>query len=399
MLSKVFVTGIGTVTGIGINVSETFSSLTSQQTGISSAIYLDTIHRDAIPVCEVKASNEKLCELASISTKIRLTRTSLIGIIAAKEALESSGITNISAKKTGLISATTVGGMDKTEKYFGDYNSNKRFNEFICSHDSGSSTEIIADHLGIKEFISTISTACSASANAIIFGTQLIKHGILDRVLVGGTDALTKFTLNGFNALLILTKTECKPFDQNRTGLVLGEGAGYLVLESEKSVQEENKRIICEVKGYGNACDAYHQTATSPNGYGPYLSMQNALEMGGLKPDGIQYINAHGTGTTNNDLSEGKAIEQIFTEKVPYISSTKAYTGHLLGAAGSVEAVYCCLAIRERTIFPNLNFEEPMKELSFTPTDKVVKNINIENVMSNSFGFGGNNSSIIFSRC
>jgi len=399
MQERVFVTGIGAITGIGKNTSEIFNSLLSEQSGIGSISFLDTIHKDEIPICEVKAMNDELHELAKTSIKSGFTRTALLGMIAAKEALTNSCIQNLSEKRTGLISATTVGGMDKTEQHFKDFINSNKYNDFVCSHDSGDSTEKIADYLGIKDYVSTLSTACSASANAIIFGTQLIKHGILDRAIVGGTDALTKFTLNGFNTLLILTKEKCRPFDQNRSGLALGEGAGYLVLESKKSIEDENKTIICEITGYGNACDAYHQTATSPNGYGPYLAMQKAIEMSGLNPNQIQYINAHGTGTPNNDLTEGKAIERIFSRNIPYVSSTKGYTGHLLGAAGSVEAIISCLTLKENIIFPNLNFIEPIKDLSFSPTNRIINNVEVENIMSNSIGFGGNNSSLIFSRC
>jgi 3-oxoacyl-[acyl-carrier-protein] synthase-1 len=231
-----------------------------------------------------------------------------------------------------------------------------------------------------------------------MFGAQLIKAGFLDRVIAGGTDSVTKFTLNGFNTLMILDKNGCRPFDENRAGLTLGEGAAYIVLESEKAVRSRNKKVLSTLTGYGNANDAYHQTASSPEGTGAWMAMEKALAISGLKPDEIDYINVHGTGTLNNDLSEGIALQKIFSENVPSFSSTKPYTGHTLGAAGAIEAVISILSLNHNILFPNLRFETPMKELYITPLSKVVKDVEIKNVLSNSFGFGGNNSTLIFSK-
>jgi 3-oxoacyl-[acyl-carrier-protein] synthase-1 len=249
--------------------------------------------------------------------------------------------------------------------------------------------------------VSTISTACSSSANSIMFGARLIKHGMLDRVLAGGSDSMSKFTLNGFNTLMILDKHHCRPFDKSRTGLNLGEGAAFLVLESEESLG--SRTPLCELSGYANANDAYHQTASSPDGYGPYLSMKAALETAlsvhGINPGAIGYINAHGTGTDNNDLTEGIAIERIFGDSIPPVSSTKPFTGHTLGAAAAVEAVISILSIQNKMIFPNLNFKEKIDELHFEPVKELIKGTELKHVLSNSFGFGGNDSTLIFSAC
>jgi 3-oxoacyl-[acyl-carrier-protein] synthase-1 len=268
----------------------------------------------------------------------------------------------------------------------------------IVNHDCGDSTERIADFLGITGFMTTISTACSSSANSIMFGAQLIKAGFIDRVIAGGTDSVTRFTLNGFNTLMILDKNGCKPFDENRAGLTLGEGAAYVVLESEEIVTSRNKKTLAELAGYGNANDAYHQTASSPEGIGAFLAMEKALKFAGLSPGTIDYINVHGTGTQNNDLSEGIALQKIFGEKMPEFSSTKSYTGHTLGAAGAVEAVISILSINNGILFPNLRFETPMKELNIKPLTKVRKGVEVRNILSNSFGFGGNNSTLILSK-
>jgi 3-oxoacyl-[acyl-carrier-protein] synthase-1 len=196
---------------------------------------------------------------------------------------------------------------------------------------------------------------------------------------------------------MILDRDQCRPFDENRNGLNLGEGSGFLVLESEDAVNRERKTVLGEIRGYGNACDAYHQTASSPEGHGAFLSMQKALEVAKLHPTEIGYINTHGTGTKNNDLSEGIAIERLFRENIPPCSSTKSFTGHTLGAAGAVEAVISLIALMNQCIFPNLNYSDPMHELTFEPARVYQANVPLRHIMSNSFGFGGNNSSLIIS--
>ena len=221
---------------------------------------------------------------------------------------------------------------------------------------------------------------------------------MLDVVVAGGTDALTKFTLNGFNTLMILDEQLCQPFDDNRRGLNLGEGAGYVVLVSEKVAASLTKKPAVKLSGYCNANDAYHQTASSPDGNGSFLAMTGALKKSGLQPSDIDYINLHGTGTQSNDIAEGTAIQRLFSGAYPKMSSTKSFTGHTLGACGGIEAVFSILAIKHGMMFPNLRLQTPMKELAFTPITKLIKNIAINHVLSNSFGFGGNCSSLIFSK-
>ena len=230
-----------------------------------------------------------------------------------------------------------------------------------------------------------------------MLGARFIKSGKLDRVIVGGTDALSKFTINGFKTLMIQSEELCKPFDANRNGLNLGEAAAYLVLESEQIAIKENKPILAYVSGYANANDAFHQTASSHNGEGAFLAMDKALQNASLLPRDINYINAHGTATPNNDLSESVAIKRIFEDKVPDFSSTKAFTGHTLAAAGAVEAVFSVLALQEQVVFPNINFETEIPETGLKPVTELKRN-QIQNVLSNSFGFGGNCSTLILSK-
>jgi 3-oxoacyl-[acyl-carrier-protein] synthase-1 len=288
--------------------------------------------------------------------------------------------------------------MDKSELFYYDYLKLKKINPYIETHDCADSTEKVADYFGIKDFITTVSTACSSASNAVLLGARMIQSGKLKRIIAGGTECLTKFHLNGFNSLKILDKEACRPFDKNRAGITLGEGAAYIVLEAEETSATSCKDFSFELSGWGNACEAFHQTASSPDGDGAYLAMKKALEMSGLQACDIDYINAHGTGTDNNDISEGRAIEKLFSPKIPPVSSTKPYTGHTTSAAGTVEAIITLLGMKHNMIFPNLNFNEQMPELKFKPVDKLITDIKLTHTLSNSFGFGGNNTSLIFSK-
>jgi 3-oxoacyl-(acyl-carrier-protein) synthase len=398
MNAPVYVVGTGIISAIGNNVAENLAALENGKAGMGEMRFLDSVHRQRLPVAEVKFSNEELASIAVLPSYS--SRTALLSAIAAKEALDSSGIENFSELRTGFISANTVGGMDKTENFFPHYlpDHSKGKLRDVVNHECGAVTEVVADALGIKNYVSTISTACSSSANSIFCGARLIKQNILDVVIAGGTDALAKFTLNGFNTLMILDQQYCQPFDENRRGLNLGEGAGYIVLVSEKIAKQLKYQPHCALTGYCNANDAYHQTASSPDGTGSFLAMKGALTKSNLAPHDINYINLHGTGTQNNDIAEGTAIRLLFESDFPPMSSTKSFTGHTLGASGGIEAVFSVLAIQHGLIYPNLRFETKMKELPFAPATKFKKGEKINHVLSNSFGFGGNCSSLIFSK-
>ncbi len=396
MPKRIYVTGMGIISALGKNLPETYDALIHSQSGIGPINWIDTIHKDKIPVAEVHYSNSELQSLLGVVNNSNYTRSTLLALLAAKEAIKTARLADFN--ETGLISANTVGGMDKSELYYYDYLKEKKINPFIETHDCADSTEKVADFFGIKGFLSTVSTACSSASNAILLGARLIQNGMLKRVIAGGTECLTKFHLNGFNSLKILDAEPCKPFDMNRAGITLGEGAGYLVLESEDVVNKQDKDFLFELSGWGNACEAFHQTASSPEGDGAFLAMKKALEMSSLLPEQIDYINAHGTGTDNNDLSEGRAIERLFAPRIPYVSSTKPYTGHTTSAAGAVEAIISLLGMKNNRVFPNLNFKEQMPELNFKPVEKLLTNLELNHILSNSFGFGGNNTSLIFSK-
>jgi 3-oxoacyl-(acyl-carrier-protein) synthase len=394
----VYIAGIGVISAIGNNVAEHLSSFEREAAGMGDITQLHTIHRGRLPVAEVKLSNEQLSTLTGFPQEI--SRTAQLSLVAAKEALAEAAIPLNADWRTGFISANTVGGMDKSEYFFIDFlaDNNKGKLRHVFDHECGSMTELVANKLGINGLVTTVSTACSSSANAISYAARLIKNDILDIAVAGGTDALTEFTLNGFNTLMILDKDFCRPFDRDRAGLNLGEGAGYLVLVSEKVAKTLANAPYCTLAGYANRNDAFHQTASSPDGTGSFLAMNAALEASGLAARDIDYINLHGTGTPNNDSSEGAAVLRIFGDDYPAMSSTKSYTGHTLGASVGIEAVFSVLAIKHGIVYPNLRFETVMEGLPLKPQTEFLKGQKIDNVMSNSFGFGGNCTSLIFSR-
>ena len=391
---RIAVTGLGVVSALGIGVQENMEAMRVGKTGISvSPDILVTGNR--LPVGEIKLTNPVLAELAGVPADAHLSRTALLGILAVKEAISDARIPE--GLRVGLVSSTSVGGMDLTEHFFVSFIDNPSSGRLrdVKMHDCCASTDAIAEYCDIKGYRTTVSTACSSAANALMIGAKLIRHGILDCVIAGGTDALSAFTLNGFKSLRILDENICRPFDQTRAGLNLGEGAGYLVLQREDTV---SKDPYCWLSGYANRNDAHHQTASSEDGDGAFMAMSEALQKAGLTADDVDYINVHGTGTNNNDLSEGRALKRLFGEKVPPFSSTKGFTGHTLAAAGGIEAVWSVLSVRNGIIWPNINHNVPMDDIGAVPETEFKSGVQIDCVLSNSFGFGGNCSSVVFTR-
>ena len=389
----IVVTGVGIVSALGIGVDKNLAAICKGESGISASPQLLRTANN-LPVGELRLSNGELHDILGISQGEHLSRTALLGILAVKEAMACANIDF--SKRVGLVSSTSVGGMDLTEHFFEKFmedDSAGRLRD-VRMHDCAASTEAIARHCSINGYRTTISTACSSAANAVITGAKLLKHNIVDYVVVGGTDALSAFTLNGFKSLMILDENPCRPFDATRTGLNLGEGAGYLLLQRE----EDAESYYCRLAGFSNRNDAHHQTASSAEGNGAYLAMSEALKLANLAPENVAYINAHGTGTGNNDASESAAFVRLFGNNVPPFSSTKAFTGHTLAAAGGVEAVLSVLAIKLGCRYPNLNFTTPIPEFGLTPICKYEENVQVDSVLTNSFGFGGNCSSLLFTR-
>jgi len=386
----IVITGAGIVSALGRGKAETLRALQEQRSGIAPIDILGTVHR-ALPAGEVRQTNAALCRELGIADETGTARTTLLGITAVSEALADCG--EISGENAVLLSGTTVGGMDITEREYPDGDP-----VFLRHHYAGSTTRAIADHFGNTfSRAATISTACSAAANAIITGARMLEDGAADVVVAGGSEALSRYHLNGFRSLMILSDEPCRPFDAARRGLNLGEGAAFLVLETEEHALKRGATIMATLSGWGNRCDAFHQTATSDDGEGPYLAMTAALQKAGLQPADISYINAHGTATENNDRSELAALHRVFGRRLPPFSSTKAFTGHTTSTSGSIEAVISLLALQHNFLPANLNFAhsidgEPAPVTTQQPTEK------LRHILSNAFAFGGNDSALVISR-
>ena len=399
---NIAITGEGIVSAIGLNKQEVLQSLREGRSGIGEMKYLQSVHHE-LPVGEVDLSNEQMKGKLGIPFGQMMSRTALMGMLAIDQALKDAHVDKedlMSRKANGkplrivLVSGTTVGGMDITELCFDQLEEQANI-EILQHHDGGNSTQMMADHFGIFDEVTTLSTACSSAANAIMLGARLLKAGKADMVVAGGTEALSRFHLNGFNSLMILDHEPCRPFDATRAGLNLGEGAAFVVLEPEENAQRREATPHAYLTGYGNACDAFHQTASSENGEGAYLAMTEALEMAHLSANDIQYVNAHGTGTPNNDQSESVSLKRVFGDEMPLVSSTKSFTGHTTSASGSIETIICILAMQHHFVPANLGWKNPM-ENGILPS-MGVQNIDLENVLCNSFGFGGNDSSLVIS--
>ena len=405
-MEPIVITGCGIVSAIGIGKGETLDALRKGHTGIAPLRYLHTVHRD-LPVGEVKLSDDELKQRLGIATE-PTTRTALLGMLALDEALDEAGL---KAPGTGsvrrsipgnplvaLVCGTTVGGMDKTEQYYRDYLTNDSRNDYILTHDCGATTTLMARRFpGLFSLCTSVSTACSSAANAVITGANLLRSGQADIAVVGGAECLTKYHLNGFRTLMILDHEPCRPFDATRAGLNLGEGAAFLVLETVECALRRCAALQAQLTGYGNACDAYHQTASSDEGKGAFLAMTKALAAACLQPSDIGYVNAHGTGTPNNDLSESRALQRLFGSTLPPVSSTKGMTGHTTSASGSIEAVISVMALQHQLVPVNYGWRQPMAG-GILPAMHSVPPRPIEHVMCNALGFGGNDSSLIFSQ-
>ena len=397
MAERIVITAMGICSALGDNLEEHLTGLLSGQSGLSVVENVSTLHRDHIRVGELKHTNDFLAQQLGLPVVNHYSRTGLLGIWALKEAIAQAGLTPTEVAQLSMVMASSVGGMDMTERYFYEYTTQEALRRYIPYHNIGEVTGQIADYFGIKGYVTSVSTACSSSANAILTAANLLRTGRAQRIAVGGADALSVFTINGFNSLMILSDADCTHFDAHRKGLNLGEAGAFLIMERETTALAESRTIIGILSGWGNANDAYHQTASSEEGEGAFLAMQQALAISGLAPSDIDYVNAHGTATVNNDLSESRALMRIFGEEVPDFSSTKPFTGHTLAVASAVEAIFSLLAIQEKAVWANLNWQTPMPEVPLRP-QTTLKHKPIKHVLSNSFGFGGNCSTLIFSK-
>ena len=397
MNNNIVITGEGIICAIGQDKPSVLDSLQHKHSGIGTMQFLRSCHKE-LPVGEVPLSNDDMRSQLGVKDTM-INRTTLMGMLAVRQALEDAGIQCDAVKEKPLrlvlISGTTVAGMDITEDLFDQFSHSDAALQCLRYHSAGASTRLIAEYFDIFAEYTTISTACSSAANALMLGARMLTAGEADVVVAGGAEALSLFHLNGFRSLMILDHEPCRPFDATRAGLNLGEGAAFLVMETEEGARRRGVTPHAYLTGYGNACDAFHQTASSDNGEGAYLAMTEALQMAGLKPSDVQYVNAHGTGTPNNDLSESMALKRVFGENMPLISSTKSFTGHTTSASGSIESVICLLALQHQFVPANLGWSQAI-DGGIVPT-LGEDHYHLEHVVCNSFGFGGNDTSLVFS--
>jgi 3-oxoacyl-[acyl-carrier-protein] synthase II len=407
---RVVVTGMGLVIPTGIGVETAWKNVCEGKSGIGLLTRFDTNGFETKIAAEVKNFNPEL-----YIDKKEIKRMDLFvqyAIAATKEALEDAqlAITPENSEKIGVIVGTGLGGLPTLEKYHKillERGPGRISPFFIPMLIANLASGHIAIQFGPKGPNTCVVTACATGAHCIGDAFRAIVYGDAEAMIAGGTEAnITPLTIGGFNAMKALsTKNDepekaCRPFEKNRDGFVVAEGAGIVLLEELKFALNRNAKIYGELVGYGYTGDAYHITAPSPDGDGAVRCMRMALKDAGLKLEDVEYINAHGTSTPLNDLTETLAIKTVFgdhAKKVP-ISATKSMTGHLLGAAGSTEAIFTLLAIRDGIMPPTINYEEPDPQCDLDYVPNVARRQPLNIAMSNAFGFGGTNATLIFKK-
>lgn len=399
MPQKVVITGMGLVSSLGWSVQDNWAGLVEKRTGIGRLTLFDSPRCGHLPVAQIKQYPPDIAERISPNTP----RSTVFARYAADEALQNAGLNleTSALKDASIVIGCCTGGMLETENFLkGHYSQSieqpeKEIN-VLGRHPCAYTSDVLAKQYGVKGLRYTVSSACASGSEAIAIACDLIESGQADVVLAGGTDSLTRLTLNGFASLMVVDPGGTRPFDVDRAGMNLGEGAGMFVLESKDHAEKRGVEIHARISGWAGTCDAFHVTAPDSQGRGALLCMEKALKKANLQPADIGYINAHGSGTVNNDVAEGKAIKKLFTDSVDF-SSTKGSYGHTLAAAGAIEAVTSVMAIKHQTLPPNLGYSQCDPEIGLEPvTTPVTKKIDA--VLSNSLGFGGNNCSLVITR-
>jgi len=410
MARRVVVTGLGMVTPLGTGVKENWEAVCAGKSGIGPITKFDASDFPTRIGGEVKGFNPE--DWMSKQEIRRLDPFIHFAVASARMAIEESKlkIDSSNAHRVGCISGSGLGGLEMLEFYHKTLleKGHRRISPFfIPGMIANMAPGQIAIEFGAMGPNISIETACAASAHAIGEAFRLIREGLVDAMIAGGSEAvLTPLALGGFCAMKALStrnhepEKASRPFELNRDGFVMGEGAGMMILEDMEHALQRGAPIYCEIVGYGMSGDAYHVSAPHPDGLGAYLCMKMALDYAGLKPEDVDYINAHGTSTKLNDLTENMAIKKLFGEHAYKlaISSTKSMTGHLLGGAGAIEAIYTVLTIKHGIIPPTINYEEPDPELDLDYVPNVARNAMVKVAMSNSFGFGGTNATLLFKK-
>lgn len=397
---RIVVTGLGIIGACGTGAAAVWESIRQGASGLRPLSLFSSIRYERILVGEVPADVDRL------AGDVRGSRSDKLAWIAAREAVASAGLPLVGrdsehgslAGRRGVVLGATVGGMLGTEKFVRDLLQPRRASYGVLRfHECAASADLIARQFGAGGPVLAFSTACSGGALAIAAAAELIANDEADVVLAGGCDSLCRLTLNGFGSLLLLDPKGCRPFDAQRAGISLGEGAAVLVLEAAEIAAARGGTVLAELSGWGATCDAYHATAPQPDGDGALVAMRRALTRAKLSPTDVSYVNAHGTGTRDNDLMEGRALRRLFGDAPPPVSSTKPFFGHTLGASGAIKAVVSVLALRHQALPPNPGFDTVDPEIGIEPV-RAYRPAALTHVMSNSFGFGGNNVVLVFSK-
>ncbi len=408
---RVVVTGLGAVTPIGIGVEEFWSNLLQGKNGIAPITKFDASNFETQFAAEVKNFEpEKFIDKKSIK---RMDPFTQYAIASADMALSDSGLNleKVDRERFGVIFGSGIGGMETNQQQHFQYkeaNSPRVLSPFFVTM---MISDIAAGQISIKYGLKgpnyATTSACATSSHAIADAFMLIQRGSADMMLSGGSEAaITEMSIGGFNAMKALSRWNdryleaCRPFDKDRNGFIMGEGAGIILLEEYEHAKNRGAKIYCEMMGIGLTADAHHVTAPAPGGEGAVRSMNEAIRDGGLSITDIDYINAHGTSTPYNDVNETMAIKKVFGEYAYklIVSSTKSMTGHLLGAAGGVEAIATILSVKNDIVPPTINLTNPDPEcdLNYSPL-KATKRI-VNSAISNTFGFGGHNASLLFKK-
>lgn len=398
---RVAVTGLGIITAVGESLSDFEKGIFNGQCGIGPVSLFDTTGFVSQSAALVKKQNlEKGFAAREIK---RISRCDLLGLIAAGEALTDSGLDLETCEKSrmGVVLGGGAGGMLSWEQYRrGSWSGRKRLKpSLLLPFANCTLTDLVAVKYNLTGPRATISTACSSSATSIGYGFDLIRSGEQDIVVAGGSEALSELTFAGFNSIRAMDPEYCRPFDKNRKGLSLGEGAAVLMLENYERAESRGAKIYTEVLGYAINSDAYHMTSPDPEAMGMSRVMAAALDAAGIRADQVDYINAHGTATPINDPLETLAIKRVFEKtgtETPAVSSTKSMVGHCLGAAGAIEAIATILALKKQTVPPTVNLKEsdPACDLDYVPNTSRKQRVRF--ALSNSFAFGGNNTTVVF---
>ncbi len=410
MPRRVVVTGCGCLSPVGNNVTETWQSLLAGRSGVDWITLFDASQHKTRFAAEVKGFDG--AALFGSREARRMDRFTQFALAAALEAFAQAGLESngLDRDRVGVVIGSGIGGISTLLAQVEEMRARgpERVSPFLIPMMiADSAPASIAIRLGLRGPNMALATACASGANAIGEAAEMIRRGVADVMLAGGAEAsIVPVAIAALNVMGALsTRNEApqqasRPFDRERDGFVMGEGAGMLVLESLEHAQARGVRILAELSGYGTSNDAYHISAPAENGAGAALSMRWALEDAGLRPEQIDYINAHGTSTPLNDKSETQAIKAVFGEtaySIP-ISSTKSMTGHLLGASGALEAVICVQVLQEQILPPTINYEHPDPECDLDYVPNRSRRHTVRHVMSNSFGFGGHNATLIFSQ-